>query len=285
MANHGKTGGSAWLFTERAAWIAGLALAGIAVAGYAHRHFGSRADVEAFEAARQAALTAEPAMPAPGLPAPEEVPATGTGVPMPDPAAELNPGSVALPQLEAEAAPDFSLWSEKRIDDYRQALATDTRTPVAMLRIPELDIEVAVLEGTDEVTLNRGVGHIDGTPMPGEGGNMGLAGHRDGFFRPLKDVEAGTRIELVTLTETLNTIRYAHDMGYTTVISHRSGETEDTFIADLSVAANAGQIKTGSLSRSERVAKYNRLLEIEQELGHRGLYAGTGPFEKFIRQP
>ena len=204
MTNHGKSGGRAWLFTERAAWIAGLALAGIAVAGYAHRHFGSRADVEAFEAARQAALTAEPTIPAPGLPAPEEVPATGTGVPMPDPAAELAPGSVALPQLAAEAAPDFSLWSEKRIDDYREALATDTRTPVAMLRIPELDIEVAVLEGTDEVTLNRGVGHIDGTPMPGEGGNMGLAGHRDGFFRPLKDVEAGTRIELVTLTETLN---------------------------------------------------------------------------------
>lgn len=91
--------------------------------------------------------------------------------------------------------------------------------------------------------------------------------------------------QIGTLTETLNTIRYAHDMGYTAVISHRSGETEDTFIADLSVAANAGQIKTGSLSRSERVAKYNRLLEIEEELGHRGLYAGTGPFEKFIRQP
>jgi enolase len=88
--------------------------------------------------------------------------------------------------------------------------------------------------------------------------------------------------QIGTLTETMNTISYAHNNGYTAVISHRSGETEDTFIADLSVATNAGQIKTGSLSRSERVAKYNRLLEIEEELGHRGRYAGIQPFAKFI---
>jgi enolase len=81
--------------------------------------------------------------------------------------------------------------------------------------------------------------------------------------------------QIGTLTETVQTVRYAQENGYTTVISHRSGETEDTFIADLSVALSAGQIKTGSLSRSERVAKYNRLLEIEEELGARGSYAGT----------
>lgn len=80
--------------------------------------------------------------------------------------------------------------------------------------------------------------------------------------------------QIGTLTETVQTVRYAQENGYTTVISHRSGETEDTFIADLSVALDAGQIKTGSLSRSERVAKYNRLLEIEDELGDRGSYAG-----------
>jgi enolase len=88
--------------------------------------------------------------------------------------------------------------------------------------------------------------------------------------------------QIGTLTETMDTIAYAHEEGYTTVISHRSGETEDTFIADLSVATNAGQIKTGSLSRSERVAKYNRLLEIEDELGSRGNYAGIQPFTQFI---
>lgn len=88
--------------------------------------------------------------------------------------------------------------------------------------------------------------------------------------------------QIGTLTETMNTITYAHKMGYTAVISHRSGETEDTFIADMSVASNAGQIKTGSLSRSERVAKYNRILEIEKELGPGGSYAGTRPFDKFM---
>ncbi|MCK4934664.1 MAG: phosphopyruvate hydratase, partial [Simkaniaceae bacterium] len=72
--------------------------------------------------------------------------------------------------------------------------------------------------------------------------------------------------QIGTLTETLETIALAHQHNYTTVISHRSGETEDSFIADLAVATNAGQIKTGSLSRSDRIAKYNRLLEIEEEL-------------------
>jgi enolase len=84
--------------------------------------------------------------------------------------------------------------------------------------------------------------------------------------------------QIGTLTETIQTVRYAQENGYTTVISHRSGETEDTFIADLSVALDAGQIKTGSLSRSERVAKYNRLLEIEEELSDRGSYAGRSVY-------
>jgi enolase len=86
--------------------------------------------------------------------------------------------------------------------------------------------------------------------------------------------------QIGTLTETIQTVKYAQENRYTTVISHRSGETEDTFIADLSVALNAGQIKTGSLSRSERVAKYNRLLEIEEELGDRGSYAGVHVYTK-----
>ncbi|RMD70389.1 MAG: phosphopyruvate hydratase [Cyanobacteria bacterium J149] len=86
--------------------------------------------------------------------------------------------------------------------------------------------------------------------------------------------------QIGTLTETLRTIDLATRKGYTSVISHRSGETEDTTIADLAVATRAGQIKTGSLCRSERVAKYNRLLRIEHELGDRAVYApkvGLGP--------
>jgi len=89
--------------------------------------------------------------------------------------------------------------------------------------------------------------------------------------------------QIGTLSETIETVSYAHKMGYSTVISHRSGETEDTFIADLSVAVDAGQIKTGSLSRSERVAKYNRLLEIEKELKGQSSYAGIQVFDKYLQ--
>jgi enolase len=85
--------------------------------------------------------------------------------------------------------------------------------------------------------------------------------------------------QIGTLSETLNAIHMAHAAGYTTVISHRSGETEDSFIADLSVATLAGQIKTGSLSRSDRIAKYNQLLRIEEALGDRVVYAGAGAFK------
>ena len=80
--------------------------------------------------------------------------------------------------------------------------------------------------------------------------------------------------QIGTLTETLDTIALAHDAGYRAVISHRSGETEDTFIADLVVATGVGQIKTGAPARSERVAKYNQLLRIEEDLGERARYAG-----------
>ena len=88
--------------------------------------------------------------------------------------------------------------------------------------------------------------------------------------------------QIGTLTETLETIRLAHAANYTTVTSHRSGETEDTTIADLCVATTAKQIKTGSLSRSDRVAKYNRLLRIEEALGDRAVYAGASAFNQAL---
>ena len=81
--------------------------------------------------------------------------------------------------------------------------------------------------------------------------------------------------QIGTLTETLESVEMAHRTGWTTIISHRSGETEDTFIADLAVAVRSGQIKTGSLARSERVAKYNRLLRIEEQLGGSAIWGGT----------
>jgi len=84
--------------------------------------------------------------------------------------------------------------------------------------------------------------------------------------------------QIGTLTETLDAIEMAHKNGYTAVISHRSGETEDTTIADIAVATNAGQIKTGSMSRTDRVAKYNQLLRIEEELGDSALFLGRDVF-------
>ncbi len=89
--------------------------------------------------------------------------------------------------------------------------------------------------------------------------------------------------QIGTLSETIEAVDLAHRSGYAAVISHRSGETEDTTIADLAVALGTGQIKTGSLSRSERVAKYNRLMEIEQELGDAALYPGRAAFPRFKR--
>ncbi len=86
--------------------------------------------------------------------------------------------------------------------------------------------------------------------------------------------------QIGTVTETLEAISMAHRAGFTTVISHRSGETEDTTIADLAVACGAGQIKTGSLSRTDRIAKYNQLLRIEEELGEAAIYAGLDAFKQ-----
>ena len=84
--------------------------------------------------------------------------------------------------------------------------------------------------------------------------------------------------QIGTLTETLNAIDMAKKAGYTAVTSHRSGETEDVTIADLAVATNCGQIKTGAPCRTDRVAKYNQLLRIEEELGGQGIYPGLKAF-------
>jgi len=97
---------------------------------------------------------------------------------------------------------------------------------------------------------------------------------REGIERGIANSVLIKLNQIGTLTETLDTIELARAAGYRCVISHRSGETEDTFIADLAVATGVGQIKTGAPARSERVAKYNQLLRIEEELGDRALYAG-----------
>lgn len=98
----------------------------------------------------------------------------------------------------AEPSPDFSSWSDKRIAAYRDSAVSHFSPAVAILRIPRIHLEAPVLEGTDDLTLNRGVGRIVGTAAPGESGNIGIAGHRDSFFRKLKDITIGDSIELVT---------------------------------------------------------------------------------------
>jgi sortase A len=93
---------------------------------------------------------------------------------------------------------DFSLWSQKRFQEYRNCLLTASGSPLAALHLDKLSIHAPVFEGTDDLNLNRGVGWIVGTTRPGERGNVGIAGHRDGFFRGLKDVATGDAIRLST---------------------------------------------------------------------------------------
>ncbi len=98
----------------------------------------------------------------------------------------------------ASAAPDQALWSPERVKDYETSLSLVTEAPLAILRIPGLGLEVPVYASDSELHLNRGAGLIAGMGMPDTGGNVGIAGHRDGFFRVLKDVKPGQRIEVET---------------------------------------------------------------------------------------
>ncbi len=104
----------------------------------------------------------------------------------------------AAARVEDQA--DFSLWSEKRIREYRASFALKNDAPIAVLRIEKLGIRVPVFQGDDELVLNRGVGWVEGTTRPGTAGNgnIGIAGHRDGFFRALKDIAVGETVELAT---------------------------------------------------------------------------------------
>jgi len=144
---------------ERPLLIIGLSLLGVYLGARVHSIIFSRLAADKFEEAQQSALRQQ-------------------GTP-----------------LNAES-PDFSLWSEKRIKDYRDSLNAHFAPAIALLRIPKIHLQVPVLEGTDDLILNRGVGLIAGTARPGHEGNIGIAGHRDGFFRGLKDVGPGDRIEL-----------------------------------------------------------------------------------------
>ncbi|MBZ5689439.1 MAG: class D sortase [Acidobacteriia bacterium] len=114
---------------------------------------------------------------------------------------EATDGPAHNADLHRAQNPDYSLWSNRRTKLHQASLRKPVES-LAVLRIPALHLEVPVLDGTDEVTLNRGVGRIASTALPGKGGNIGIAGHRDGFFRRLKDVRTGDAIELATMSGT-----------------------------------------------------------------------------------
>jgi sortase A len=161
-------------YVQYAALVIGLALLLFWGAAQIHRTVSRRSDLQRFEQARRE--YAERA-PTPTAPSPEP--------------------TRALPD---EFSIDSSLWSAGRVEGYAESLQHEFAPPLAVLRIPKIDLEVAVLEGTDDLTLNRAVGNIAGTARPGEPGNVAIAGHRDGFFRGLKDIEVGDRLELETVT-------------------------------------------------------------------------------------
>jgi sortase A len=105
--------------------------------------------------------------------------------------------------LDSEGV-NFTSWSPKRRHAYLKSLRVKRGQPIAVLRIPKIHLKVPVFNGTDELTLNRGVGRIVGTAEIGQNGNVAIAGHRDGFFRGLKDIEPGDAIELVTRGKTIH---------------------------------------------------------------------------------
>jgi sortase A len=117
-------------------------------------------------------------------------------------AAQASAAEIETPALSVRSADDdanFTLWSMKRIRAYKDSWGVQYNPPLAVLNIPKLQLTAPVFNGTDEFILNRGVGRIPGSSHPGEEGNLSIAGHRDGFFRSLKDISPGDSIELLTV--------------------------------------------------------------------------------------
>lgn len=114
-------------------------------------------------------------------------------------ASAAEPPKVAALDLGDERKVDYALWSKERVRVHQESLTALKGAPVAVLSVGRLGIRVPVFDGTDDLALNRGAGWIAGTARPGQDGNVGLAGHRDGFFRGLKDVKTGDKLELATL--------------------------------------------------------------------------------------
>ena len=165
---------------ERVAWLVAVGLGAYWAGTRVLAWVAQRQSLAAFEKLERTA----------GAPAPGGDPEIGSSSPAP-----------AAPDAPSGGV-DQRLWGSTRIRAYARALTLPAPPPLAVLRIPRLGLEVPVLEGTAEVTLDRALGHIEGTARPGKPGNVGIAGHRDGFFRVLKDIATGDVLELVLPTGT-----------------------------------------------------------------------------------
>jgi len=174
---HGR---SVLIWIERILLVSGVALVGVFAAARIEAFLASRAALRQF-AALETAAHIRGGTAAETAPSGDKLSASG---------------QTNLPPV------DFSLWGERRIRAYKQSGGEQSRIPLAVLRIPKIHLEAPLAEGTDDFTLNHSVGRIAGTARPGEVGNIGIAGHRDGFFRGLKDVVVGDAIELQTLKGT-----------------------------------------------------------------------------------
>jgi sortase A len=118
--------------------------------------------------------------------------------------------SLAVLAFRAQSSSN-SLWDSARIRAYNKTLGAEMAAPEALLRVPKVGIDVPVFEGTSDLVMNRGVGHVSGTALPGEMGNMVISGHRDGFFRGLKDLAVGDKIEVQRNAEVGQTDTYVID--------------------------------------------------------------------------
>jgi sortase A len=163
-----RTGDAWWRRLELALLAVGLALMAVVLAAWLHRVIGEKTALERFEKARSALR-------------------------------EPDSAEKSLRESLETGRVDTKLWSPGRVRAFEESLREDPGMPLGVLRIPAIGLAVPILEGTDDLTLNRAVGHIGGTPLPGDDGNVGIAGHRDGFFRGLKDIRPGERIEIETL--------------------------------------------------------------------------------------
>lgn len=164
--------------TGRALLIAGVLLLSFFFGAYMHRFIMVKVEMARFDDVRKATAN--------------KIPAAHSGEQGSAPARRVRPGQ--------ERKKNNDSWPVAQLKNYAHSFAQRTTPPLAVLRIAKLNLEVPVLEGTDDITLNRGVGHIRGTAFPGQQGNVGIAGHRDSFFRELREISRGDTIELVTLS-------------------------------------------------------------------------------------